>query len=290
MTPAIITIGNFDGVHIGHRQLIGTAVDLARSWCGRAIVITFVPHPREFFAPVPNFFIYPQHIKERILSTFDAETIFLPFGQIYRLTPECFFDTILLPLEPAAIVLGENFSFGANKSGDINKLRQMCAAHDIALHSLSMMTFEGQRVSSSRIRSAIQSGDIRLANAMLGAPYTLYGTVIKGAQRGHLLGFATANIAPTQQVLPQIGVYASRVRISDASEFLNAVTAVTQTPTFETVQTRIETHILDFSGDIYDTPIAVRLEAHIRDEIRFDSRDALVRQLKIDCETARSLL
>ena len=288
MIPAIITIGNFDGVHIGHRHLIDTTIDLARSWCGNATVLTFSPHPHDFFNPTPNFFIYPQHIKERILATLRIDnTIYLPFDKIYRLTPQEFFDTILMPLAPAAIVLGENFSFGANKSGDIHLLRRMCADHDIAMHSLAMARYNNQPVSSSRIRTAIQNGDINDANQMLGAPFTLYGKIQKGAQRGHTLGFPTANISPTQQVLPKIGVYATRVRIDDESELRPAVTAVTRTPSFEEVQTHIETHILDFSGDIYDHAIAVQFIAYMREEIHFSSVESLIEQLRIDCINAR---
>ena len=288
MIPAILTIGNFDGVHIGHRHLIQTTIDLARSWCGRATVITFAPHPHAFFSPSPNFFIYPQQIKERILASFPIDsTIYLPFDKICRLSPQEFFDNILLPLEPAAIVLGNNFSFGANKSGDIHLLRRLCANHEIAMHSLSMTLFDNQPVSSSRIRAAIHSGDIEDAGRMLGAPYTLYGQVQHGARRGHTLGFPTANIAPTDQVLPKVGVYASQVRIDDDSEWRDAVTAVTQTPTFEDVRTRIETHILGFDGDIYGHELAVRLVAHMRDEVHFASSESLVDQLKQDCQNAR---
>ena len=291
MIPAILTIGNFDGVHIGHRHLIQTTIDLARSWCGHATVLTFSPHPHDFFSPSPNFFIYPQPIKARILASMRIDnTIYLPFGKIYQLSPRDFFDSILLPLEPAAIVLGNNFSFGANKSGDIHLLRRMCADHNIAMHSLSMTLYDNQPVSSSRIRTAIQNGAIDDANQMLGAPFTLYGTVQKGAQRGHTLGFPTANIVPTQQVLPKIGVYATRVRIDDQSELHPAVTAVTQTPTFGDVQTRIETHILDFDADIYNHNIAVQIIARMRDEIHFSSAESLVEQLKIDCINARNIL
>ena len=115
MTPTILTIGNFDGVHIGHRQLLANTIALARSWCGHAIAITFTPHPRQFFAPSDHFFLYPQRVKEKMLDSLGLdEIIYLPFKEIYRLTPSEFFETILLPLNPVAIVLGNNFTFGAN--------------------------------------------------------------------------------------------------------------------------------------------------------------------------------
>ncbi|MBQ9817725.1 MAG: riboflavin biosynthesis protein RibF [Proteobacteria bacterium] len=288
---SILTIGNFDGLHLGHRQLISTTIDLAKSWGARSVAITFTPHPHQFFNPSPHFFIHPENIKEQILESLGLdEVIYLPFEKIRLLTPEAFFQNILIPLDPAAIVLGNNFTFGANKSGNISLLRQMCAANDIALHSLIMEPWHNEPVSSSRIRTAIQTGRVEDAAQMLTAPYTLYGNVEHGASRGHTLGFATANIHVPNQVMPKIGVYATRVQINSAPELHPAVTAVTQTPTFGTIKTIVETHIFDFTDDIYGQSLSIRFEHFIRDEILFRSRDELVQQLRSDCEKARSLL
>lgn len=288
MIPSILTIGNFDGVHIGHRQLIATTIALARSWCGRAVALTFSPHPRQYFSPSDHFYIYPPEVKNKILSGLGLdEILYLPFGDICALSPEDFFNTILLPLNPAAIVLGDNFTFGAGKSGNLDMLRRFCADHDVALHSLCMTIYEGKPVSSSRIRAAIQNGEIQLAGSLLGQPYTLYGLVEHGAGRGHQLGFATANIRPKTQVLPKIGVYASRVRI-DGESALPSVTAVTQTPTFGQVETQVETHILDYDSELYGHKIAVELLGYLRGERSFDTPDALKMQLRLDCDMARS--
>ncbi len=286
----VITIGNFDGVHIGHRFLLSSTVELAKSWAGRAVAITFTPHPRQFFSPTTHFFLHPQSVKEQILASFDLdEVLYLPFGDICALSPEDFFKSILMPLEPAAIVLGENFHFGANQSGDIVLLRELCAEQGVALHSLSMSPYGSEAVSSSRIRSALQSGNIFDANAMLGAPYTLYGRVEHGANRGHTLGFATANIHAPQQVIPKIGAYATTVHIDRSPTPLRAMTAVTQTPTFGSVQTVVETHILDFNEDIYGHDISVQFDARLRDEVIFISREALIQQLHEDCESVRKI-
>lgn len=287
---SILTIGNFDGLHIGHRELISTTISLARSWAARAVAITFTPHPRQFFHPTEHFFIHPKDVREQILDSLGLdEVLYLPFGDIRRLTPQEFFDNILMPLEPAAIVLGENFNFGAHKAGDITLLREMCARHDIALHSLNMARWNGGPVSSTRIRSAIQTGHVDDAAAMLGTPYTLYGIVEHGANRGHTLGFATANIHTPEQVMPAVGAYASHVRIENTPATLPAMTAVTQTPTFHNVQTVVETHILDFSEDIYGKHLQVQFDAFLRPETAFPSREAIIKQLRDDCQAVRKL-
>lgn len=286
----VLTIGNFDGVHTGHRSLIQTTIDLARSWSGRAVAITFTPHPKQFFNPTPHFFLLPERIKEQVLSSLGLDEVFyMPFDAIRHLSPEAFFNDILLPLEPAAIVLGENFTFGAQKAGDIHSLRRMCANHDVALHSLSMRPYKDQPVSSSRIRLALQHGEIEDAANMLGDRYKLYGTVQTGAQRGHTIGFATANILAPEQVIPKLGAYATSVQINGAPTWHKAMTAVTQTPTFGRVDTVVETHILDFNENIYGQNLCVRFDQFLRDEVVFTSKEALVAQLQHDCDRVRAL-
>lgn len=285
----ILTIGNFDGLHLGHRQLMATTIELAHHWGTRAVAMTFTPHPKQFFHPTTHFFIHPEPVKERILESLGLdEIIYLPFANIYQLTPIQFFEDILLPLEPLAIVLGENFTFGCGKTGDIEVLRRLCAMHEIALYSLSMKPWRNEPVSSSRIRNAIQTGHVEEATAMLTTPYTLYGHVAHGANRGHSLGFATANIHTPEQVMPKIGVYASHVEIDEDGKNLKAMTAVTQTPTFGGVQTVVETHIFDFNRDLYGHPISVSFDAFLRDEMAFQSIDELVHQIKMDAKRAKS--
>ena len=285
---SILTIGNFDGLHIGHRHLISMTIALAKSWGVRAVALTFTPHPKQFFQQVPHFFIHPEHVKEEILESLGLdEVIYLPFGDIYRLTPEQFFNDILLPLEPVAIVLGSNFIFGAQKAGDIHMLRQFCAMHDIALHSLAMEPWHGAPVSSTRIRAAIQTGHVEDAAQMLGMPYRIYGCIEHGAQRGHTLGFATANIYAPEQVIPKFGAYATRVQVYGAGPILPAVTAVTQTPTFGCVEPVIESHILDFKEDIYGHQLTVMFDAFLREECQFCSKDQLVAQIQADCQKVR---
>lgn len=287
---SILTIGNFDGLHIGHRELISTTIALARSWGANAVAVTFTPHPRQFFHPTPHFFIHPENIKEQILDSLGLdEVLYLPFADIHTLNPQEFFDSVLLPLEPAAIVLGANFTFGAGKSGNINILRQMCAEHDIALHSLAMAPYQGEAVSSSRIRTAIQTGHVDDAAQMLSAPYALYGLVEHGASRGHSLGFATANIHAPDQVMPKLGVYATHVTVDNINTY-ETVTAITQTPTFGPVATLAESHLLDFDGDLYGHTIKIAFKHFIRDEMTFRSKDELINQLTSDCKHARALL
>lgn len=285
LIPTILTIGNFDGLHLGHRHLIQSTVALARSWGGRAVLMTFTPHPKQFFHPTKHFFLHPPAVKEKLFETLHLDDIvYLPFAEIRNLSPEDFFNDVLMPMEPAAIVLGDNFAFGKNKSGDILYLRRLCASQNVALHSLPRAQFDGAPISSSRIRADIQNGKIETANDMLGAPYTLYGSVQTGARRGHTLGFATANITADDQVLPKIGVYMTRVDVAGEYTALPAVTAVTQTPTFGCVKTVVETHILgSFDQNIYGKSIAVKFCRFMRDEIVFPSKDELIKQLSADC-------
>ena len=286
----VLTIGNFDGLHIGHRRLISSAISLARGCGARAVAMTFTPHPRQYFHPTPHFFLHPEVVKQRILDSLGLdEVVSLPFADIHDLTPLDFFENTVLSLHPVAIVLGANFHFGRGNSGDIDVLRGLCAMHDIEVHSLPMEFWRGEPVSSTRIRAAIQQGRVADAAAMLGAPYALYGRVEHGASRGHTLGFATANIHAPDQVMPAPGVYASRIAI-DSGRALDAVTAVTHTPTFGAVPELVETHILDYDGDIYDRPICVQFLDFLRDERRFASADELVAQLRLDCEHARTAL
>ncbi len=284
----ILTIGNFDGLHLGHRQLISTTIQMARKWNARAVAITFTPHPKQYFKQTDHFFIYPEIIKEHILDSLGLdEVIYLPFGDICSLTPIEFFNDILMPLAPEAIVLGTNFTFGARQAGNIELLRRFCADQNVALHSLPMALWHGEAVSSSRIRMAIQSGRVEDAAQMLATPYTLFGVVEHGAARGRELGFPTANIHTPQQVMPKNGVYATHVQIDGAPQSLNAVTAITQTPTFGVVKTLVETHILDFNRDIYNRQLAVHFDRFIRDEMKFDSREELASQMRRDCESAK---
>ena len=287
--PSILTIGNFDGLHRGHRTLIDTTIALSKSWGGRAVLMTFIPHPKQFFTPQKHFFIHPERERERLLDAIGVdEILYLPFTDIYQMTPRAFFDAILLPLNPVAIVLGDNFSFGKNKSGSIEDLRAFCVSAGIALHALPRTLYKGTPISSSRIRNAIQAGQIDDANHMLTIPYTLYGTVEHGAHRGRTLGFPTANIHIPNQVLPAVGVYASKVAIHAEDKWYNAMTAVTQTPSFNTVETVIENHILDFNGDIYDRPIRVALHHFVRPEIVFPSKESLIEQIHRDRDAIRT--
>ena len=167
-------------------------------------------------------------------------------------------------------------------------LREFCAEHDIALHSLTMASWNGAPVSSSRIRTAIQTGHVEDATAMLSEPYSLYGIVEHGARRGHTVGFATANIHAPEQVMPRLGVYSSHVQI-DNDKTYEAVTAITQTPTFGTVETLAESHIFGFDGDIYGHSVRVSFNHVIREEMRFRSLEEFTAQLKEDCERARAL-
>ena len=290
-TSSVLTIGNFDGIHIGHRHLIETTIALARASGAEAVLLTFSPHPRQFITPCRHFFIVPETEKLHILENLGQdEVIYLDFAAMKNLSPEDFLTKAILPLNPCAIVLGENYIFGHNRSGDISTLRSLCLPYGISVHSLSMQFWEGATVSSTRIRQAILQGDMASAATMLGRPYTMRGVVEKGAGRGHTLGFATANIRADDQILPPLGVYATCVCFGEAATRLPAVTAVTRTPTFQVGDAAVETHILDYDQSIYGQTISVEFISKLRDEKTFSSKDALIEQIRIDCRRARTAL
>ncbi|MCL2325514.1 MAG: riboflavin biosynthesis protein RibF [Proteobacteria bacterium] len=290
-TSSVLTIGNFDGIHIGHRHLIETTIALARASGAEAILLTFSPHPRQFIAPCRHFFIVPETEKHHILGNLGLDAvIYLDFAVMKSLSPGDFLTKAILPLSPCAIVLGENYIFGHNRSGDISTLRSLCLPYGISVHSLSMQPWGGGAVSSTRIRQAILQGDMASAAAMLGRPYTMRGIVERGAGRGHTLGFATANIRASDQVLPPLGVYATYARVGETATRLPAVTAVTRTPTFQAVDAVVETHILDYDQSIYGQTISVEFISKLRDETTFSSKDALIEQIRTDCCLARAVL
>lgn len=285
---AIITIGNFDGVHIGHRALIDYTIDTARSHGAKSHLLTFSPHPRIYFNPSAHFFIESETEKRKLLKNSGIDILdIIPFKDVVDLSPQAFFEKLILSLDCVGIVLGANFNFGKNRAGSIATLRDLCEPHGISVYSLPMTLYKGQAVSSTRIRNAIEGGNVDEANALLGRPYALSGIVAHGAHRGRTLGFPTANINPVDRVLPKCGVYASCVRVQDQDKTFKAITSVTQTPMFDLSPTKVESFIFDFSQDLYGKEIRVDFLHKIRDEAVFDSVDALVKQIHEDCIEAR---
>ncbi len=306
LTPTAVALGNFDGVHQGHRQVIQPvlptpgAVDQGTH--PYATVVTFRPHPQEFFTGQPRLLLTPLTEKAAQLSTLGVkQLVLLPFDRaLASLNPEQFFEQVLVQqLKAVQVSIGSDFCFGQQRSGTASDLQAIAARYGIAVTIASLKHLGDERVSSSAIRQALQEGNLPYANQLLGRPYRLIGKVTQGQQLGRTLGFPTANLQlPPDKFLPRLGSYAVRVHICDrdhtvdlaAVPSLPGVMNIGYRPTVDGKTQTIEVHLLDWAGDLYDQTLIVHLEAFLRSEQSFPSLDALKAQIQADSDRARTLL
>jgi riboflavin kinase/FMN adenylyltransferase len=293
--PAVaVAIGNFDGVHHGHQALLRATVEEARRRDGVSVVLTFDPHPQAVVGqrPVPRR-LTTDGQRARILSGLGVDRLaLLPFTpERARETPAEFGRAVLAGmLDARAVVVGENFRFGRDRAGDVEVLRGMGPALGFEVRALPPVLHDGRPVSSTRIRAALEAGDVEEARALLGRPFALEGVVESGDGRGRTIGVPTANLRPETEALPAVGVYAGRVRLPDGGR-ATAVVNVGRRPTFGgTGATTVEAHILDFEGDLYGRRLEVELELRLREERAFPDAAALVAQIRDDVATARARL
>ncbi len=282
LRPRHIAVGEFDGVHLGHREVIR----------GADTVLTFEPHPRAVVAPTsaPPL-LTPLPVKADLIAALGVEElVVIPFdAQFAGRTAEDFIaDVLVKRLGAHTVSVGENFRFGNRALGDVELLRR----HDAFKTRVApLVDFEGEVVSSSAIRRRLESGDVRAANALLGAPFQLRGTVVHGDRRGRTLGYPTANLVPPEGVvLPAHGVYASHagVELDGELEWFPAATNVGVRPTFASHRgVLVEAYLLEFSRDIYGRELHLKFVERLRGERRFESVDALVEQMHLDVEDAR---
>lgn len=289
-TPTFVALGNFDGVHRGHQQVIQPILGKSH-----ATVVTFYPHPQEFFTGQRRPLLTPIDEKAGYLQQLGVEQlVLLPFNQVLAsLTPEEFVAEILVAqLHARQVSVGQDFCFGRQRSGTTTDLRTIAFRYGIAVQIAPLYTHEGERISSSAIRQALQIGNLPYANHLLGRPYTLMGSVVQGQQMGRTIGFPTANLKlPPEKFLPRQGVYSVWVqRQHQDTEPLPAVMNIGNRPTVDGTQQTIEVHLLDWSGDLYGEELRVCLEGFLRSEQKFASLDDLKTQIQADCDTARSRL
>jgi len=292
LTPTAIALGNFDGVHRGHHNVIQPVLEQSV----RSTVVTFHPHPREYFSGQPCSLLTPLEEKISHLKALGIQQlVLLPFNrELAALSPEDFVQKILIEqLDPYYISVGEDFRFGYQRQGTAEDLRAIASAFQVKVNIANLQTNAEQRISSSRIREALNQGEIQLANQLLGRPYTLKGIVVTGEQRGRTIGFPTANLTlPRNKLIPCHGVYA--VQVTSMNDSINtshpAVMNIGMRPTVNGQHPTIEIHLLDWSGDLYQHTLSVQLKQFLRPEAKFDSLDALKAQITRDCETARRLL
>ena len=286
----VATIGNFDGLHRGHREIIDRVVSRARVRKGTALLITFEPHPLRLLAPerAPSMLVTPEQ-KLTLLSDAKLDVVLiLPFTpELAALTAERFVADILARgLGAREVYVGENFNFGRGRTGNADLLVALCDSHGIRAAKVPEVRYLDSPISSSRIRRALRSGEVELARELLGRPHAITGTVVHGAGRGAALGFPTANLAPNDQLVPQDGVYVTLLVLERRA--CPSVTNIGSRPTFAAGEFTVETHRLDGTDDLYGRDVEVRFLARLRPELKFESVEALVRQVQKDVERARA--
>jgi riboflavin kinase/FMN adenylyltransferase len=304
-TDAVVAIGNFDGVHRGHRAVIGEAVRRARLLGCAVAVLTFEPHPRRFFRPdAPPFLLTRLRTKARVVAALGVDLLFvLRFDQaLAKLTAEAFIDDVLVGgLRVRHVVVGYDFVFGQGRRGTPELLRARLATHGIEATIMPAVAApqdepdadsEGAIYSSTGVRDALKAGDPRAAARLLGRPFEIEGHVRRGDARGRLLGFPTANIWLGDYVRPAFGVYAVRARFIEggAAVARDGVANLGLRPTFGGVEPRLEVHLFDHAGDLYGKRLCVELIDFLRPERKFDGLDALKAQIAADAAAARRIL
>ena len=350
-TPVSIALGNFDGVHLGHRRVmaqilsepeksgqtpiepftyrtlsassvatlhsgttalghshfqksieqssteasdadwldlpVGPAADASQATF--TTVVTFLPHPQEYFSGVSRPLLTPVAEKTWQLAQLGIQQlVMLPFDQaLSELSPEEFVEQILIKgLQARRISIGSDFRFGKGRCGNADGLQAIAAHYGVPVVQVPLKYEGGDRISSSRIRTALQTGQLTEASHLLGRPYTLTGRVVKGQQLGRTIGFPTANLQlPAKKYLPRIGVYSVRV-YGAADQPLKGVMNIGNRPTVEGQSLSVEVHVLDWAGDLYNQLLTVSLEGFIRPEQKFDSLEALKGQIDADCRVA----
>ncbi|SDG26109.1 FMN adenylyltransferase /riboflavin kinase [Limimonas halophila] len=295
----VVAIGNFDGVHRGHRAVLAEAQARARELGTHASVLTFEPHPYQLFKPdAPPFRLATLRTKVRFLEACELAHLFvLPFDwDLAGYSPEAFVADILVRnLSARHVVVGEGFRFGRKRAGDVELLRREGDAHGFGVSAMPPVSdADGRVISSSRIRDALRAGEVAEATALLGRPWEIEGRVQHGDKRGRTIGFPTANIALGEMLEPAHGIYAVRAGIDAGpeTEWWDGAAYVGRRPTVTegTPGVLFETHLLDVSPDLYGQHLRVRVHAFVRGDWAFDGLDALKQQIARDCESARAAL
>ena len=293
--PMVAAIGNFDGVHIGHQRLIAHAHARAAEAGLPLAVITFDPHPRAFFRSAdPAFLLQDSFLKNQMLARQGVSCVIqVRFDDgLQHLSAEGFVRDVLGQMQISHIFAGADFAFGKGRSGTMDSLADLGQKIGMSVTPVQLLSDEhASVVSSSRIRAALQAGQVDLAAEMLGRPMLISGMVIEGDKRGRTLGFPTANIMLDQLLVPALGVYAVDAWLGerlDGAPVASGVCNIGRRPTVNDRGILAETHLFDFNQDIYGQRLTISLKAYIRAEVKFSSLDALQRQIAEDVEAARS--
>ena len=289
--PTVLTLGVFDGLHLGHQLIMRTVVDRARAAGAIPTVITFDPHPRAVLHPEsapPLLQTFDQKIEafgvlgieQTIVVRFTKQFASIQADQFLR-------DVVKDRLHAKEVYLGKGFAFGHDREGNIDLLRKLGDELGFVAGEVPEVCLRGKRVSSSKIRELLTRGQVNLARRMLGRPYGVEGLVERGAERGHKLGFPTANLHPHNRVIPRNGVYVTGTLIE--GQWRRSVTNVGLRPTFgEATEPSVETYVMKWDGDLYGDVVRVRFLYRLRDERKFASIDELKSQIERDVDRANS--
>jgi len=291
---AIVTSGTFDGVHLGHIKILNRLREITEACNGESVLITFWPHPRLVLQP---------DFKLKLLTDFDEKMLLLekygidhlvkiPFTETFStLSSEAFVKDILIEkINTSKLVIGYNHHFGRNREGSFEYLKQNAADYGFEIEEIARQDVALVGVSSTKIRKALEKGEVDIAQKLLGRNYSVQGRVIHGNKNGKKIGFATANIhvSDAHKLIPADGVYA--VKISYGSKEYSGMLNIGNRPTIKDNSKTIEVHIIDFSKDIYDEKLKIAFIKRVRDEVKFESLEALKQQLRKDKEEVLEIL
>ena len=292
----VVTLGNFDGVHLGHQKIFTKIKEEAARVDGEAVVITFEPHPLKVLSPdrCPPL-LTPFRQKMGLIEASGIDTVLcIQFTRAFsQMSPLAFIQNVLIEKVAAKkIIVGYNYHFGRNKGGNVETLRTVGRSFHVDVDVMEPLILDGIVVSSSKIRTLIKAGDVETAAKLLGRDYSIIGNVVEGAKRGHrLLGFPTANLAISEEVVPKTGVYA--VEVLWNRQPFNGVANLGVNPTFQPAHSEtkakvsLEVYILDFNHNIYGDEIQVSFKKRIRAEVRFGSTADLIDQIQRDVQWAQ---
>jgi len=288
---SVLTIGNFDGCHIGHREIFRRTREHARAIGGVSVVYTFNPHPGSVIQGNTPQLIFSQEEKIAEIEACGMDyLVIVPFTREFsNMQPEQFIDEVILGrIKAKGVVVGHDFCFGRQAKGDISFLKRISAQRGFFVESVDPVIHQGMVVSSTCLRGMIRSGDVAGAARLLPHPFRLQGPVVHGMSRGRTLGFPTANIRPDKSLLPAYGVYAVQVHLG--KQAYPGVANIGDNPTFGDEGVSLEVFIFDFQGDIYGSELMVEFIERLRDEIRFENKGQLIAQIEKDCRDARTIL
>jgi riboflavin kinase/FMN adenylyltransferase len=285
----VLTIGNYDGVHVGHRRIIRRVVEKAAEISGTPMLMTFFPHPHSVLKPDSYIrLITPPSVKERLIAGTGIEVMFqIPFDDHLRsIAPESFIDDILVgKIGVAGVIVGYDFHFGKGGAGDVGMLREFARKRGFYFDVVEAITLDSEKIGSNQIRRLIMEGDVKKANELLDRPHMIEGIVVHGVNRGKNMGFPTINFETVFELIPHNGVYITEVEF-DGKKW-PSVTNIGFNPTFDGKKLLVETHILGYAGDLYGRDIVIYFHDRIREEKKFRDMTELKAQITADVETAR---